>query len=116
MTFRSRTIRLAALFLAALICARLVVAQDAPLQGPLQALDEYVNKARAEWGTPGLAIAIVKDDKVVFAKGYGKRSLENGRPVETNTVFAIGSVSKQFTCACVLVTSSNCASTCPAFT
>jgi CubicO group peptidase (beta-lactamase class C family) len=107
MTFRSRTIRLAALFLAALICARLVVAQDAPLQGPLQAplqaLDEYINKARAEWGTPGLAIAIVKDDKVVFAKGYGVRKLGDSASVNERTLFAIGSAGKAFTAAALAV-------------
>jgi CubicO group peptidase (beta-lactamase class C family) len=103
MTFRSRTIRLTALFLAALICARLVVAQDAPLQDSLQALDEYVNKARAEWGTPGLAIAIVKDDKVVFAKGYGVRKLGDSAPVNERTLFAIGSAGKAFTAAALAV-------------
>ena len=51
----------------------------------------------------GFSVAIVKDGQVVLAKGYGKRSLADGRPVDTNTLFAIGSVSKQFTCACILL-------------
>lgn len=103
MTFRSRTIRLAALFLTALVGARLVAAQEAPLQGPLQGFDEYVNKARAEWETPGLAIAIVKDDKVVFAKGYGVRKLGDSTPVNERTIFAIGSSGKAFTAAALAV-------------
>jgi len=51
----------------------------------------------------GLSVAIVKDGQVVLQKGYGKRSLDDGRPVEKDTLLAIGSVSKQFTCACVLL-------------
>ena len=51
----------------------------------------------------GLSVAIVKDGELVLAKGYGKRSLADGRAVAPVTLFAIGSVTKQFTCACVLL-------------
>ncbi|MBL7703577.1 MAG: beta-lactamase family protein [Ferruginibacter sp.] len=47
--------------------------------------------------TPGVAIAIVKDGKVVFKKGYGMANLNYNIPVTTQTVFNIASVSKQFT-------------------
>lgn len=47
--------------------------------------------------TPGVAVAIVKDGKVVFQKGYGSANLEFDVPVTTKTVFNIASVSKQFT-------------------
>jgi CubicO group peptidase (beta-lactamase class C family) len=71
------------------------VAQDAPLQG----LDDYVNKAIKDWDVPGVAIAIVKDDKIVFAKGYGVREIGKSDRVDERTVFAIGSSSKAFTAA-----------------
>ncbi len=103
MTFRSRTVRLAALFLISLMSARFIAGQDAPLQGPLQGLDEYVNKALAEWEIPGLAISIVKDDKVVLAKGYGVRKLGDPAPVNERTLFAIGSAGKAFTAAALAV-------------
>jgi D-alanyl-D-alanine carboxypeptidase len=45
----------------------------------------------------------VRDGKIVLAKGYGKRSLETGASVEPETPFFIGSVTKQFVCACVLL-------------
>jgi CubicO group peptidase (beta-lactamase class C family) len=92
-------VRLATLLVVALVSAGFAVAQEAPLQGPLRGLDEYINKARAEWEVPGLAIAIVKDDKVVFAKGYGARKLGEPAPVTEKTIFAIGSSSKAFTSA-----------------
>src|SRR5687767_9395596 len=62
-------------------------AQEAPLAG----FDEYVNKALREWEVPGLAIAIVKDDRIVLAKGYGVRKLGDPTPVDDRTLFAIGS-------------------------
>jgi len=72
-----------------------VQAQDAPLQG----FDDYVNKAIKDWEVPGVAIAVVKDDKIVFAKGYGVRELGKSDAVTANTIFAIGSSSKAFTAA-----------------
>lgn len=47
--------------------------------------------------TPGVAVAIVKDDKIIFKKGYGTANLEYNIPITSKTVFSIGSVSKQFT-------------------
>jgi CubicO group peptidase (beta-lactamase class C family) len=71
--------------------------QDAPLNG----FDDYVNKALREWEVPGLAIAIVKDDRIVLAKGYGVRKLGDPTPVTERTLFAIGSSSKAFTAAAI---------------
>lgn len=62
-------------------------------------IDTYAQKVMADWGQPGMAIAIVKDDKVVFSKGYGTRELGRNSPVDQNTVFAIASNSKAFTTA-----------------
>ena len=71
--------------------------QDAPLSG----FDDYVNKALREWEVPGLAIAIVKDDRIVMAKGYGVRKLGDPTLVNERTLFAIGSSSKAFTAASI---------------
>jgi D-alanyl-D-alanine carboxypeptidase len=76
---------------------------EAPSTFDLPAIDAYVaGQVRAK-SYPGLALAIVRDGKVVLAKGYGRRSLESEERVEPDTLFAIGSVTKQFTCACVLM-------------
>jgi CubicO group peptidase (beta-lactamase class C family) len=74
-----------------------VQAQPAPLAG----LDDYVNKSLEDWSVPGLAIAVVKDDRVVLAKGYGVRELGKPEPVDERTLFAIGSSSKAFTAAAI---------------
>lgn len=66
-----RSIRLIALLLFVLVLSQLVHAQETPLNG----FDDYVNKALRDWQVPGIAIAVVKNDQVVFAKGYGVRKL-----------------------------------------
>lgn len=70
-------------------------------QVPFQGFDDYVNKAMKEWEVPGMAIAIVKDDKVVYAKGYGLREMGKSAPVDERTIFAIGSSSKAFTATAI---------------
>ena len=79
----------------------LVAVQAVVAQVPGAEFDEYVNKALKDWGVPGVAIAIVKDDRVVLAKGYGVRELNKATPVDENTLFAIGSSSKAFTAASI---------------
>jgi len=80
---------------AALLAPGIIRAQTAPLHG----LDGYIESAMKEWQVPGLAIAVVKDDSVIFAKGYGVRELGEPGAVDENTLFAIASTSKAFTVA-----------------
>jgi len=60
-------------------------------------LDNYINKGMKDWDIPGLAIAIIKDGKIVVMKGYGVRDVETKAPVDENTLFMIASNSKLFT-------------------
>ena len=62
-------------------------------------IDGYVSKAVQEWKEPGLAIAIVKDGHVVFLKGYGVRKLGGAKPIDPDSIFEIGSLTKAFTAA-----------------
>jgi CubicO group peptidase (beta-lactamase class C family) len=65
----------------------------------LRGLDGYVRQVMHDWHVPGLAIAIVQDDKVVLARGYGVRELGKPGKVDADTLFDIGSNSKAFTAA-----------------
>ncbi len=60
-------------------------------------LDDYIRQGMSDWKIPGLAIAIVKDGKVVYMKGFGVKDLETKEPVDENTLFMIASNSKLFT-------------------
>lgn len=74
---------------------------DSSFEKRLEKLDKVLEAERTKNKIPGLALAVVKDDKVVFAKGYGMRDLESSKPVESETRFAIGSSTKAFTGALI---------------
>lgn len=74
-----------------------------PVEFDAKAIDAFLAAQVRQAGRVGFSVAVVKDGQVVLAKGYGKRSLADGRPVDADTLFAIGSVSKQFTCAGILL-------------
>jgi CubicO group peptidase (beta-lactamase class C family) len=59
--------------------------------------DAYVQRAITELNTPGIAIAVVKDGQIVFAKGYGIRKLGSPERVDTSTVFQVASNTKATT-------------------
>lgn len=60
-------------------------------------LDVYIKREMTRWNLPGLAIAIIKDGKVVVMKGYGYADITKKTPVTENTEFQIASNSKAFT-------------------
>lgn len=74
-----------------------------PASFDVAAIDRHLAATITEPRFVGLTVAVVRNGEVVLAKGYGKRSLADGRPVTADTAFGIGSVTKQFTCACILL-------------
>jgi CubicO group peptidase (beta-lactamase class C family) len=58
--------------------------------------DDYIAAQMKEFHLPGLALAVVKDGKVIKAQGYGLANVARKTPVTADTVLKIGSVSKQF--------------------
>ncbi|HEV8125891.1 MAG TPA: serine hydrolase [Gemmatimonadales bacterium] len=68
---------------------------------PLKGLDQYIERAMHDWNVPGLAIAIVKDDSVVYARGFGVREIGKPGRVDENTLFAVASNTKAFTATAV---------------
>lgn len=63
--------------------------------------EKYVENAMKDWKVQGCAVAIVKNGKIIYTKGFGYRDVKNQLPVTPNTLFAIGSCSKAFTSAAV---------------
>ena len=58
--------------------------------------DEYANAALADWKTPGMAVAVVRNGELVFARGYGLRKVGESNRVNSKTVFPIASITKSF--------------------
>ena len=95
-----RRVQLFALLLCCLFLVQTGLAQNGaatPAPTSLNGLDGFIEEIMKEWKVPGLAVAVVKDGKIVHAKGYGLRDVSKGLKVTPDTHFAIGSCSKAFT-------------------
>jgi CubicO group peptidase (beta-lactamase class C family) len=67
----------------------------------IAAIREYIEAARQDWRVPGIAVAVVQNDSLVMAEGFGVRHILTGERVDANTVFAIASNSKAFTATAI---------------
>lgn len=89
---------IAAAILAPAACA-------APAGAPISAaalnstIDSTIERSMQAFDVPGIAVAVVKDDKVIYSKGFGVDSLRGGRKVDAHTLFGIASNSKAFVAA-----------------
>lgn len=75
-------------------CSTLFAQQTLP-----ENFDSWLELSRQDWKIPGMAVGIVKDGEVIYAKGFGEKRLGNGEEVDANTIFSIASVSKNITAA-----------------
>ena len=87
--------------LGTLIVAAAPAVSSAQRSNPYAGLDTYIESAMKEWKIPGLAVGIVRNDTVVYAKGFGVRTLGKPDKVDEHTLFAIASDTKSFTGALV---------------
>jgi D-alanyl-D-alanine carboxypeptidase len=102
---RRRFISVLAQFLI-LLCA-LATPRSAYCQAAAPALDATteakISKLLADSGVPSVSIAIVEHGQPAYAKAFGKASLDPNRAADSHTRYAVGSVSKQFTAAAILL-------------
>ena len=82
---------------AGMALALLLVGCAAPHPRPCDALFSEWDRA----DSPGCALAVLREGKIAYARGYGSANLEHSIPIGPRTVFDIGSTSKQFTAACI---------------
>jgi CubicO group peptidase (beta-lactamase class C family) len=66
-------------------------------QFPLPNLDEDIQNAMKDFNVPGMAVGIVKNDTIVYQKGFGVKNIKNEGPIDINTIFGLGSTTKTFT-------------------
>jgi CubicO group peptidase (beta-lactamase class C family) len=78
-------------------------ATEARVQAMVPDLESYIARGMRSFDVPGLAIGIVADDRLVYARGFGTRSRPNGAPVDPATVFQIGSLTKAFLSATLAI-------------
>ncbi len=63
----------------------------------LAKLTEMLEEQRQELNIPGMAMAVVRGDELIYSRGFGSADLEKGTPVTPETMFAVGSTTKAFT-------------------
>lgn len=88
-------------FLFVAVSIQFANAQYATKQLDLKKLDAYFNKAIKDWNVPGMGVAIILNDSVIFAKGYGVTDVTTGEKANENTLFCVASNSKSFTAASI---------------
>lgn len=87
---------------ASLVLTTFASASDQPtLEQRLEKLAQSLETARQAARVPGMSIAIVKDDKVVWTRGFGLADIASERPADENTIYAVGSTTKAFTATLV---------------
>lgn len=67
---------------------------DQSVRSAIKELPAYIEQVMEQTGVPGIAVAVVHEDQLLYAQGFGVRSTETGAPVTPDTVFQIASVSK----------------------
>jgi CubicO group peptidase (beta-lactamase class C family) len=86
------------------ILGLLILASAAPsLAAPPKAFAARVEALRRQTGVPGMAVAIVENDRVTLAQGFGTRALGGSEPVDADTIFPTGSTGKAVTVAALAV-------------
>ncbi len=104
-TTRPSAVRMAVAksFMRNFLIALLTAAATSRAQTPNPAqLDSIIRRTVADKHLVGLSVGIMHNGNVVLAKGYGVRTLDTKDPVTPRTMFAIGSVTKQFTCSALM--------------
>jgi D-alanyl-D-alanine carboxypeptidase len=83
--------------------AALLIVLGSPRLARADAVDDYIKSEMAKQQIPGLSLAVIRDGKPIKVKGYGVAGIEQKTPVTLDTAYDVGSMSKPFTAAAVLL-------------
>jgi len=99
-----RRILIIPLLTAALACSATPQSQteteaEHKAQEKLEGLDAWIEEGMADWEIPGMAVAIVHDDRIIHARGFGQLDMDGEQSVDEHTLFGVASTSKAMTAA-----------------
>ena len=89
------------LLLCLLLCVGFAAAAPAEINN--EELTDFTEHGMQLWHVPGMSVAVVTENETLFQKGFGKTSIEGGRPVDEHTQFAIASTTKAMVAAGILI-------------
>jgi CubicO group peptidase (beta-lactamase class C family) len=98
---KSRSFVLVGLIVLLTLTSGFVTAQESPNQIE-EKVDPLIQQVMKSYDLPGLAVAIVKDNKIVYAKGFGVKNLKTKEPITTKSLFHMASVSKPFSATAIM--------------
>jgi D-alanyl-D-alanine carboxypeptidase len=101
-SYRMRAVRAAALSLVLVTVTPSAASPSPDTTAIAEASTAVINSALVVQSIPGLEIGVLRDGQVVFDQGYGVQNIATRNPVDSNTIFEIGSITKQFTAAAIL--------------
>ncbi len=100
---RTRKLALVASLVAALVLShRMAQAAAPPSAPPIEGIEKVVKDDLASGKSASYAVAVVKDGRLILARGYGFADLENDVPATAETVYRLGSITKQFTSMAIM--------------
>jgi uncharacterized protein (TIGR03437 family) len=89
-----------------MVVAGVILAQDRPITGvetaAFSGVDSWVRQYMEKYGFPGGSVAVVRNGKLVYARGFGFQDVDSRTPVQPATLFRIASLSKPITAAAVM--------------
>lgn len=89
------------------VCVRSLAQEGAPgLKADARRLQDQTDQVFAKWDTtmsPGCALSVIQDGRIIYKRGYGMADLDHDIPITPETVFHVASISKQFTAAAILL-------------
>jgi CubicO group peptidase (beta-lactamase class C family) len=71
-------------------------------ESSVKTLEKYVVDVMTKNKVPGLGLALIKDDSLIYSRGFGSRSIEEAKPATPDTLFGVGSVTKSFTALAIM--------------
>src|SRR5918998_1929072 len=96
------TVPLATSSLLTLICAGIASAQTAAVR---DSIDRFLKAELTRQRIPGMSVAVLRGDSVILSHGYGFANVERGIPATDSTVYMVGSLTKPFTAAAIVLLS-----------
>ena len=85
------------------IALTVAIAQSAAAQDSITARVDRVFDAYARPGMPGCALGVYRDGRIIYSRGYGLANIADSAPITPKTIFDLGSTSKQFTAASIIL-------------
>ena len=73
------------------------------LSDSIAVFDAYIQNAMKDWKVPGMSVAVVKNNQIIFTKGYGVREIGTDKKVDTKTYFSCASTTKAMTAVCMAI-------------